>query len=188
MSSLCERVPEVLRVQRTDEEGEIGMKVRVREQRLPGIGHRYDIQLDDGRHLFVVVQTDGRRTVGIMTSASDNPDVVAILSQDQAVAVAAILTGARFAIDTREDERIAADEVAVESISVGERSPAVGRMAPDIARASGADVAILAIIRDDDRELVEDTATEPIRAGDRVVVAVPRDQLQTLVGQLSGDR
>lgn len=166
------------------------MDVRVREQRLPGIGHRYDIQLDDGRRLFVVVQRDGRRAVGIVDPGTDEPDTAASLSEDQAVAAAAILTGARFSIDTSEDDRIPGDEVAVETITLGERSPAVGRVARDVAHSAGPDVTVLAVIRDEtpDLGLVEDALTEPIRPGDRIVVAARREQVDTLVSRLSGDQ
>ena len=164
------------------------MNVRVREQRLPGVGHRYDIELEDGRHLFVVVQGDGRRAVGIVDPRADRPDASATLSQDQAVAVAAILTGARFSIDTSEDHRIAGDEVAVETILLGDASPAVGRVAEEVAHSAGPDVAILAVIRDETPDVVEDSLTEPIRPGDRIVVAARREQVDTLVRQLTGDR
>ncbi len=164
------------------------MDVRVREQRLPGIGRRYEIQLDDGRQLFVVVQRDGRRAVGISRPGADQPDIVASLSEDQAVATAAILTGARFSIDTSEDDRIPGDEVVVETIALGERSSAVGRVARDVAHSAGPDVAILAVIRDETADLVEDALTEPIRPGDRIVVAARREQVATLVRGLSGDR
>jgi len=164
------------------------MDVRVREQRLPGIGHRYDIQLDDGRHLFVVVQGDGRRAVGIGEPGAEQPDVTASLSQDQAVAVAAILTGARFSIDTSEDDRVAGDEIAVETIFLGAASPAVGRIPRDVADSAGPDVAILAVIRDETPDMVEDALTEPIRPGDRIVVAARREQVDTLVRRLTADR
>ncbi len=164
------------------------MDVRVREQRLPGIGHRYDIQLDDGRQLFVVVQGDGRRAVGIVDPEADQPDMAAVLSQDQAVAAAAILTGARFSIDTSEDDHIPGDEVAVETITLGERSPAVGQVARDVAHSAGPDVTVLAVIRDETPDLVEDAPTEPIRPGDRIVVAARREQVATLVRRLTGDQ
>ncbi|HVL07361.1 MAG TPA: TrkA C-terminal domain-containing protein [Acidimicrobiales bacterium] len=164
------------------------MDVRVREQRLPGIGHRYDIELDDGRRLFVVVQGDGRRAVGIAEPGSDRPEVTVSLSQDQAVAAAAILTGARFSIDTSEDDRIPGDEVAVETIILGEASPAVGRVAREVADSAGPDVAILAVIRDETPDVIEDALTEPIRPGDRIVVAARREQVDTLVRRLTADR
>ncbi len=164
------------------------MDVRVREQRLPGIGHRYDIQLDDGQKLFVVVQHDGRRTLGIVNPRADQPYMATSLSPDQAVAAAAILTGARFSIDTSEDDRIPGEEVAVETIMLGDRSPAVGRVARDVAHWAGPDVAILAVIRDETPDLVEDSLSEPIRPGDRIVVAARREQVDTLVRQLSGER
>ena len=162
------------------------MDVRMRELRLPGIGHRYELSLDDGRRLVLVVQDSGRREISIGGGAGDRPEVAASLTQDQAVAVAAILTGARFSIDTSEDERTPASEVGVETIILNERSPAVGRLARDVALPSDSDATILAVIRDDTQEIVEHDASGPCQPGDRVVVAARQDRLAEVVRQLAG--
>ena len=90
------------------EKGDIPIEVRVREQRLPHIGDRYDIQLHDGRQLVVVLQRDGHRAVGIVPSGRETPEMVAKLNHDEALAIAAILTGARFFIDRSEEDGIGA--------------------------------------------------------------------------------
>ena len=162
------------------------MDVRIREQRLPGLGHRYELLLESGRRLVVVLQRDGRREIGLAALEGDEPNAVASLSSDQAVAVAAILTGARFSIDTSEDDQIAAGKVAVETITLGEHSPAVGRLLRDVPLATDSEATILAIIREETPELVEDEATQPCLAGDRVVVAARRERLADVVRQLLG--
>lgn len=162
------------------------MDVRVRELRLPGIGHRYELSLDNDRRLIIVVQGNGRREISILSGVRDEPDVAASLTQDQAVAVAAILTGARYSIDTSEDERTSTSEVGVETVTLNERSPAVGRLARDVPLLRDSEAAILAVIRDETPELVEDDTTQPCQAGDRIVVAARRDRLDDVIRQLAG--
>ena len=161
------------------------MDVRVREQVLPGIGHRYEVLLERHRRVVVVVQRDGRRELTI-GHGDDDTRATTTLSQDEAVAVAAILTGARFSIDTSADDQIDADEVDVETLTVGRRSPAVGRLAGDLTFPPGSEAAILAVIRDETPELVEDDEREPIRAGDRLVVAARRERLAETIRHLAG--
>jgi len=162
------------------------MDLRIREQRLPGIGNRYDLPLDRGRHLMIVVGRDGRCQVGVVTGDADEPDRVVSLSREQAVAVAALLAGARFTIDTTEDQRVDADEITVETLELGVASPAVGQVIDDVALPAESDATILAVIRDKPADLVEEQPVDPLRAGDRIVISARRDRLGDIERQLVG--
>ena len=162
------------------------MDIHIREQRLPGIGHRYELDVDAGRQLVVVVQDGGRREVGLVSRLAEEPEAVVSLSEEQAVALAALLSGARFSIDSTGDDHIDADEVVVETVTLGPASPAIGRPLNEIPLMGDAQAAVLAVIRDETPELVEDENTRPSQAGDRVVIAVRRQHLATVVSQLAG--
>ena len=162
------------------------MNIHIREQKLPGIGHRYEFDVDAGRKLTVVVQHAGHREVGLVSRIAEEPDVVVSLSQEQAVALAALLSGARFSIDSTGDDRIDADEVVVETVTLGPASPALGRPAKDIGLTGDAEAAVLAVIRDETPELVEDETTRLCQPGDRVVIAARRQHVAAVVRQLAG--
>lgn len=162
------------------------MDLRIREQRLPGIGHRYELTANRGQRLVLVVQHDGGRTLSIGTPGADEPVAVLSLTGDQAVAVAALLTGARFTIDTSEDDRTSADEIAIETVVLGPGSPAIGVTVEDMALPADSDATILAVIRDESPELIEDDPVDPCHAGDRVVVSARRDRLVDVVQMLAG--
>ncbi|MEW6475349.1 MAG: TrkA C-terminal domain-containing protein [Actinomycetota bacterium] len=162
------------------------MDIQIREQRLPGIGHRYELVVDRRRSLMVVVQDRGRRELGVVSHGAENPDVVVSLTQAQAVALAALLTGARFSIDTTGDDRIDAGEVAIETVTLGPSSPAIGRPMAAIRLVGDPDAAVLAVIRDDTPELIEDEEGRPCQPGDRVVIAARRARLRAVVEQLAG--
>ncbi|MFP3899633.1 MAG: hypothetical protein ACLFXM_02180 [Acidimicrobiia bacterium] len=161
------------------------MDIDVREVDLPGVGRRYELPLDAARTLVIVVLHDGGREVAVISRHTETPDVRVPLTHDQAIAVAALLTGARFSIETRHDEKVTGDEVAVETAVVGASSAAVGQHAADVT-AGSADAAVLAVIRDETPEVVEDVRDLPLRPGDRVVVAARRERLGPLIEQIHG--
>ena len=165
---------------------ETAMDVHIREQALPGIGHRYELSLGHRRWLAVIVRKDGGREIDIGSDHADEPDATATLTQEQAVAIASVLTGARFSLDTSDDRHVDADEVNVETVTLTARSPAIGRMAGEIPLLHDSDASVLAVIRDETPDLIEDTAKQPCQAGDRVVVAARRDRLAEVVQHLAG--
>jgi TrkA domain protein len=162
------------------------MDIQIREQRLPGIGHRYELVVDGRRSLVVVVQDRGRRELGVVSGGAEEPDVAVSLTQAQAVALAALLTGARFSIDTIGDDRIDAGEVAIETVTLGPSSPAVGRPMAEIRFVGDRDAAVLAVIRDDTPELIEHEEGRRCQPGDRVVIAARRDRISAVAEQLAG--
>jgi Trk K+ transport system NAD-binding subunit len=102
------------------------------------------------------------------------------------VALAALLSGARFAIDTTEDDRIDADEMVVETVVLGESSPAVGHRAGEIPFPDDPHAAVLAVISDQTPEIVEHEVDRPFRPGDRVVVAARRQHIVAVARRLTG--
>ena len=162
------------------------MNIHIREQKLPGIGHRYEFDVDAGRTVTVVVQHSGRREVGLVSRLAEEPDGVVSLSQEQAVALAALLSGARFSIDSTRDDQIDADEVVVETVTLGPASPALGRPAKDVRLTGDPEAAVLAVIRGETPELVEDETTRLCQPDDRVVFAARRQHVAAVVRQLAG--
>lgn len=74
-----------------------GGEVRIREQALPGIGHRFELDLAGGRSLVVVARRDGSRDVAVREGDDDATRGTVRLAREQAVAVGSLLLGARFA-------------------------------------------------------------------------------------------
>jgi len=160
--------------------------VHIREQALPGIGRRYDLALGHRQWLSLIVRKDGVREINIGSDDADAPDASAQLEPAQAVAVASILTGARFSIDTSDDSDIESGAVGVETVTLSERSPAIGLLAAEIPLPPGSDASVLAVIRDETPDLLEDAARQACQPGDRVVVAARRDRLGAIVQELAG--
>ena len=126
--------------------------------------------------------TPRQRKGGKWTSRSAS---IGSRESDTAVALAALL-GARFSIDTTGDDRIDAGEVAIETVTLRPSSPAVGRPMTEISLAGDSEAAVLAVIRDDTPDLIEDDEGRCCQPGDRVVIAARRDRLSAVVDQLAG--
>ena len=168
------------------------MDITIHEQTLPGIGLRYDVTVDLKRRLSIVVSRTGARELSISDLDAEEPTAVVSLSQAQALAVAALLSGARFSLErdplrtvsepgTRDE-----DVVTVSTVTLTDSSPAIGRRVSEIGLPTGSNAAVLAVIRDQTPELVEDPARVPVRAGDRLVVAARTSWADSVRATLTG--
>ena len=64
----------------------------VREEELPGIGRRYNVECEDGAVLTIIVHNSGRRDLYFFPPDSEEPVTVA-MSDEQAKLAGAIMTG-----------------------------------------------------------------------------------------------
>ena len=72
--------------------------LQVQAQRLPGIGWRYTIPADRGRHVMVVVEDRGPRHLALLDGRLDEAPAAVRLPAERASVLAALLTGARFTV------------------------------------------------------------------------------------------
>jgi hypothetical protein len=68
----------------------------------------------------------------------------------------------------------------------GAASGVLGRVVTDIDLGDDIEVAVVAAIRDNTPEVVEDPASEGCRPGNRLVIAANRDRIDQLATYLSG--
>ena len=154
------------------------------EVRLPGVGMRYEIELGDGARLVIVAQRTGRRELGL-SRGGDSLEWNVALGQEEAVMLASLLLGARFTLDTSDDDRLASDEVVVDTVELRAGSPAIGHAAAEITLPDP-DAAVLAVISDSTPEVLEDEVSYRSRPGDRVIVAARAAQIDRVVEHLRG--
>lgn len=144
-------------------------EVHVRDRRIPGFGHLFEMPLPDGSIVSVVSQdhTDDRE-LHLLTPDEDEPQVRVALPGAHAETLAALLSGMRLVLD-RDDQPRTGVQVTTVPVSAG--SPASGNRICDIVVPAPRDARILAVIRDDTPELVEDDEDRPCQPGDRLVLA-----------------
>lgn len=156
--------------------------VHIREHPLPGVGSRFDLDLEDDKVLSVVARRDGSRDVAVRDRRADQAERSVHLARHQAVAVGSLLLGARFSEGGDDPHDCTID---IGTVVLAATSPAIGAVAADVALPGGAEAAIVAVVRDDTPQLLEDPQ-RPCRAGDRLVVAARREWLDDVITHLAG--
>ncbi|GIU87978.1 MAG: potassium transporter TrkA [Acidimicrobiia bacterium] len=148
------------------------MSIRILETMLPGVGRRYDMYLRDDRVLTVVALDRGGVELSMARAGDDEPSASLPLTEAEAVAVAALLTGAEFSV--RHDPTA----LTVEAITMPETAR---RLAEEVASLDG--VSVVAVIRENE-EILGALEVDEFRPGDRVVVAGPSASLAHLQQRL----
>lgn len=165
-------------------------EVEVLGTRLPGVGWRYDLALPRQARLVVVVEDGGRRHLMITHTGADDALVGVALREDQALALATLLAGARFTVvegvAPSSGWTTAGQGVAIESVRVSVGAPVVGVSAAELREHLAPDAGLLGVICEETPELVEDEPARPIAVGDRLVVAVRRSRAVEILSALHG--
>jgi TrkA domain protein len=159
--------------------------INVYEQALPGLGQRFELQLDDDHLLGMVALRNGRRQLTRRRVGDDEAATLIDLDRDQAVTIGALLLGAQFSLTSQADT-IPADQVIVETITIADDAPAIGTSAPDALGDLSSDVAVLAVIRDQTAEIVEHDPDLALCAGDRVAIAARPGRHASVFRALNG--
>ncbi|HWI04292.1 MAG TPA: hypothetical protein VNT52_10810, partial [Acidimicrobiales bacterium] len=82
------------------------MDIHISEKSVPGLGRRYELALGGARSLSLVVQHAGPRHIAVLGEGADEPEFALSLDHEQAVALAALLIGARVTMGTADDDSV----------------------------------------------------------------------------------
>jgi TrkA domain protein len=159
--------------------------INVFEQPLPGLGRRFDLDLDGQHTLSVVVLRDGRRQVIRSVTGDDTPIAITDLDREQAATIGALLLGAQFSNDATSGPDHS-DRVVVDTIAVAHCAPAVGKTPSQAFDDCDHDAVVLAVIRDHTPELVERDPQLELGEGDRVAFAVRHSNHHRIAHALTG--
>lgn len=151
------------------------MNVQVRQDDLPGIGRRFELEVEDGGAVTIVVYSTGRRDLYAFPTGSESPCVVT-LREEQAQVVAGILEGSWSGMPGARGVQDALDEVAIDWVALDPGSLATGRTIGDLRIRTGTGVTVMSILRGNGI-IHQPGPDEELRAGDRLVVAGRRDRL-----------
>lgn len=159
--------------------------INVYEQPLPGLGQRFDLELDQHHTVTVIALRDGRRQLSHHATGEDTPHALIDLDRDQATTVGALLLGAQFSIDTAAGAEHN-DRVVVDTITVAHDAPAIDKTPSDALHEFGSHVVVLAVIRDQTPDIIEHDPQLALGEGDRVAVAARRSLHQAISHALTG--
>jgi len=121
----------------------------LQETRLPGVGVKYTLRLDDGGRIAVILHNEGLREIYYFRHAGDeDPTAVIQLEDDEARQLGAVIAGAYDRPKIVEDLEMAFGELAIEWVPVPDTSPAIGKTLAECAFRQRTGITIIAILRE----------------------------------------
>ena len=104
------------------------MPLDLQETRMPGVGVKYTLRLDDGGRIAVILHNDGKREIYWFRHAHDDePRAVITLDDDEARQLGAVIGGAYERPKIVEDLEMALGELQIEWVPVPDTSPWIGK-------------------------------------------------------------
>jgi TrkA domain protein len=124
------------------------MPIDLRETRLPGVGVKYTLRLDDGARLAIILHNDGNRELYVFGRGDDEPRAVVRLDDDEARQFGAVVGGAYERPKIVEDLEMALGELTIEWVRVPDDSPSIGRTLAECGFRAKTGITVIAILRD----------------------------------------
>src|ERR687897_1780349 len=124
------------------------MDVDLRETRLPGIGVRFDLRLDEGGRVTVIQHNDGQREIYVYRRGEEDPRAVIRLDDDEARSLGALLGGAYERPKIVDDLEMALGELMIEWVPVPDDSPWIGKTLAECGFRAKTGITIIAILRE----------------------------------------
>ncbi|MFD1564979.1 cation:proton antiporter regulatory subunit [Haloarchaeobius amylolyticus] len=155
------------------------------ESDLPGVGKKFEVELEDDSRLVIVTHNTGKREVYLKPNADADGDKLFEVSDRLARKIGTILEGAYFQpVQTEAVETMLSDETYLEWYTVTESAEIAGQNLAEADVRDRTGVSIVAIQRGD--ELISPPTPETVlEVGDTLVVVGDREdctQFEALLG------
>jgi TrkA domain protein len=164
------------------------MGLDLRETRLPGIGTKFTLGLEDGGRLVVIVHNDGKRELYHFRRAADEePRAVITLDDDEARQLGAVIGGAFERPKIVEELEMALGELLIEWEPVPDTSPWIGKTLAESGFRAKTGVTIIAILREPE-PVSGARPDDVIQHGDTLVTVGKAGQYPAFRALLAGAR
>jgi len=161
-------------------------EVHVREHPLPGSARLFELTLAGGTVLQIFTESDSSDShLAVLPPDADTPVANLRFSKAEAVTLSSLISGVKFVVRTHEGTD-AADAAGPSTVKLRASSPAVGRTLQEIEVPEPDQAHVLAVIRDDTKQLLEGDVERRCKVGDRLVLVGRPDALARLVRFLQG--
>jgi TrkA domain protein len=124
------------------------MPIDLRKTRLPGVGVKYTLRLDDGERLAIIMHNDGQRELYVFQGDDEDPRAVVRLDDDEARQLGAVLGGAYERPKIVEELEMALGELTIEWLRVPDDSPTIGKTLAECGFRAKTGITVIAILRD----------------------------------------
>jgi len=151
----------------------------VYETEVPGVGHKFELELEGGARLVVILHHDGKREVYCRPDPDADSEKLFALSGTEARQLGSILEGAYFQPIELDEVSVPLGEAIIEWIEVPAGAAVVGQTLADAGVRRETGVSILAIQRGEDT-LANPDPGERIEVGDVLVALGTRAEQRAL--------
>jgi len=156
----------------------------VYESDLPGVGKKFEVDLDDESRLVVVIHNTGKRELFIRPDPDADSEKLFELSDKLARQVGTIMEGAYFQpITTENIETVLSEESLIEWVKVPAESPVAGETLEDAGIREETGASVVAIQRDG--ETITNPGPDTTLVAEDTLVAVgsreEHDELESFV-------
>jgi TrkA domain protein len=159
----------------------------VYESDLPGVGKKYEVELDDGSRLVIVIHHTGKREVYRRPDPDSDSDKLFELSDQLARQVGTLLEGAYFQpVRTDEIETVLDGNTLLEWVEVPGGSPIAGKTLAESNLRQEMGASVIAIKRDE-RVIAPPGGETMVRAGDTLVVIGPKEVCREFADYVEGE-
>jgi TrkA domain protein len=158
----------------------------VYESDLPGVGKKFEVEIDEGTRLVIVIHNTGKREVYRREGEADSERLFE-LSDRLARQIGTILEGAYFQpIRAGTIDTMLSDDTLIEWAGVPDGSPLAGKTLAESDLRRRAGISVIAIQRGDETITNPDAETD-LQAGDTLVVIGSREACRALDGLVAAD-
>lgn len=149
----------------------------VYETEVPGVGHKFELELDDDDddRLVVLIHHDGTRDVYHRPGENADSEKLFSLTAQAARQLGSILEGTHFQPVEMDEVRVPVGEALIEWFEVDPESRLAGETLASTAVREETGVSVIAIQRDEET-LSNPESTETVRAGDILVTLGGREE------------
>lgn len=158
------------------------MPLEIRERELPGVGVRYEMDLDAETTVATVIHNTGRRDIYFREDPEADYTPIVELTDSQARALGLLLVGAYYQPVPAQVGDVSPTDERTKWYQVAENAPAVDEPIGTLGSNGALDDAILAIVRGGERITHPDEA-ERLQVDDRIV-AIGNQETHQQLGKL----
>ncbi len=151
------------------------------ESKLPGVGHKFQIEATSGDKLTIVIHDDGRRELYHFTNGTPSRVASCVTLQDsEARQVAGIIGGLTYVPKALPTAEIVIDDLLLEWFEIPEGAYCIGKTIRDLMVRTVSGASIVSIIEDSGKKTINPEADTLLNEEATLIVAGDRKTVETL--------
>ncbi|MFZ5647611.1 MAG: cation:proton antiporter regulatory subunit [Bacillota bacterium] len=163
----------------------------IREAELPGLGKKYQINLENGEQMVVIIHDDGTRELYYLTEEADEPVAAVTLSDRESRQLGSIIGGSFYQPKSLDRLDTAIAGLRIEWLKVRDKSEITGKSIGELGLRKNHGIIIIAVMEDKGRGRMETVSINPgpcyvFQPGQTVIAAGQSDKMKEFEKMFGG--